>query len=141
DTAYPTQRLRLQPLRAQGYGAEMALAEIAVFTRTLEAGTSGTDMPMDGRHEYAVAAVSTLGFEGERSSPSVAEVGDAAAPDSVVLGGVLAGRAARLEWTASGASDLSHYALYRNGEPLAEIAAAQPRSWRDPALPNGTHRY
>lgn len=141
DPAYPTNRIRMLPLRAQGFGREHALAEIVLSTRAIVAGTSTTDAPMDGRHVYEVASVSTLGFEGARSAPWIAEVGDADAPGAVVLSGTLDGRDAVLTWTASDAPDLSHYELRRDNVAVADIAAADPRSQRDAALPNGTRRY
>lgn len=139
--AYPTDRLRLRPLRAQRYGGEAALVEIAVRERTFVAGVSHADAPSEGRHEYTVAALSTLGFEGARSAPWIAEIGDAQAPGPVVLSGILDGRDAVLDWTESTAPDLSHYELSRDGVRIAQVAAGQPRSFRDPSLPNGTHRY
>ncbi len=139
--AYPTDRLRLRPLRAQRYGGEAVLAEISLRERVFVAGVSDADTPPEGRHEYTVAALSTLGFEGARSAPWIAEVGDAQAPGPVVLSGTLDGRDAVLDWTESAAPDLSHYELSRDGLRIAQVDAGQPRSFRDASLPNGTHRY
>src|SRR5690606_37025367 len=88
-----------------------------------------------------VAAVSALGFEGQRSNAWTADVGDAEPPPPVQLDGQLDGRDALLSWTASDAADLDHYRLERNGQLLAQIPVAAPRSYRDEALPNGEHRY
>lgn len=139
--AYPTDRIRLRLLRSQSYGGEVALAEISLRERVFAAGESVTDVPPQGRHEYAVAALSTLGFEGTRSATWVAEIGDAQAPDPVVLSGLLEGSDGVLEWTESTATDLSHYELVRGDATVAQVDAGQPRAFRDVSLPNGTHRY
>lgn len=139
--AYPTDRLRLRLLRTQSYGGEVALAEISVHERTFIADVSAADLPPQGRHEYAVAALSTLGFEGTQSAVWVAEIGDAQAPDPVVLSGALENGDGVLDWTESTAADLSHYELMRGDALIAQIGPGQPRTFRDLSLPNGTHRY
>lgn len=139
--AYPTDRLRLRLLRTQSYGGEVALAEISLCERAFAAGESAADAPPQGRHEYAVAALSTLGFEGARSAAWIAEIGDAQAPDPVVLSGTLENGDGVLEWTESTAADLSHYELVRGDATVAQVEAGQPRAFRDASLPNGTHRY
>lgn len=141
STAYPTQALRLVPRRAQWPGAEHALAELQVRTRSLTTQVSFEEQVADGRHQYEVAAVSALGFEGARSPVWLAEVGDSTPPPAVVLSGSLSGRDAQLQWTESAAPDLRRYRLLREGQLVAEVNAGEPRSYLDRSLANGVHRY
>lgn len=140
-TAYPTQALRLVPRRAQWPGAEHALAELQVLTRSLTAQASFEEQVADGRHQYEVAAVNALGFEGARSPAWVAEVGDSTPPPAVVLSGSLSGRDAQLQWTESAAPDLRRYRVLREGQLVVEVNAGEPRSYLDRGLANGVHRY
>lgn len=139
--AYPTAALRLVPRRAQAFGAEHALTEIDVVRRVPQQATELTDAVADGRHRYEVAALSALGFEGPRSEPWFAEVGDALPPPPVVLTGFLDGRDAVLGWSESTATDLAAYRLLRDGATVARIDAGQERAFRDAALVNGSYRY
>jgi hypothetical protein len=141
ETAYPTQSLQIVPRRGQWPGAEHALAEVRVLSRSLSLQSEFVENVADGRHRYEVAAVSVLGFEGVRSSPWIAEVGDSTPPPPVVLSGNLSGRDAQLQWTASPAPDLRRYRLLRDGRLLAEIDATAARSYLDRGLANGLHRY
>lgn len=140
-TAYPTEAVKLVPRRSQWPGSTHALAELRVLARGLSADSTWTERVADGRHVYTVTPVSPLGFEGPHSQPWVAEVGDAEAPPPVVLSGVADGRDALLSWTASEAADLRRYRVLRGVQLIAEIAAGEPRTFRDPNLPNGEHRY
>ncbi len=139
-TAYPTEQLRLVPRRAQRVGGQHALAEVEVLLRAIQSATTYTDLVANGRHEYRVAAVSALGFEGPRSPVWVAEVGDSQAPQPVVLAGQLDGRNARLTWTASTAADLARYTVYRNGRRVADVAAGTTQ-YDDANLANGRYAY
>lgn len=138
---YPTDRLRLRFSRTQGFGGTHALAGLTWLERMADPDRVVHDAPGQGAHRYQVAAISALGFEGERTAVWVAEVGDADAPAPVVLSGRLEGRDALLEWSASDAPDALAYRLYRNGLRVAELAVDAPRQFRDPALANGEHRY
>ncbi len=140
-TAYPTNALRLVPRRAQAQGARHALAEVSVRIRALQHQGAWSERVSQGQHRYRVAAVSFLGFEGERSAEWVAAVGDSTSPTAVVLNGSLQGRDANLTWTGSEAADLRRYVVYRDGQTVAEVNAGAERRFLDVGLPNGSHRY
>jgi subtilase family serine protease/flagellar hook assembly protein FlgD/fibronectin type 3 domain-containing protein len=140
--ARPTDALRLV-VRGEGFAGwrDFALAEAVVLERPLISGTTLAETLPDGRYDYRVSAVSRLGFESARSAPVTADVGDAVPPDAVVLSGSVAGVDATLTWTASASADVANYTLYRNGEPLATLAAVEPRTYTDAGLANGTYAY
>ncbi len=141
ERPYPTDELVIEFERAQAPGAEVAVSEIEVMERTVITATVYEDSVGDGRHIYEVAALSTLGFASARSTPFVVEVGDAQAPPAVVLSGSVDGDSALLSWTESVAPDLLGYAVLRDGERIAQIPSAQPRTYLDSGLGNGRYVY
>jgi subtilase family serine protease/flagellar hook assembly protein FlgD len=140
-SVYPTYGLRIELLRSRQPGANVALQELLVLERAPLAELATVDRVIEGRHAYTVSAISPLGFESERSSPWIAEVGDAEAPPSVQLNGAIENGSPVLEWTASEAPDLHSYVLFRDGESVALIDAAAPRRHVDSGLANGDYTY
>ncbi|MCB1634618.1 MAG: hypothetical protein KDI51_08520, partial [Xanthomonadales bacterium] len=88
-----------------------------------------------------VSAVNQYGFEGPRSDAVEAQVGDAQAPDPVVLSSEQIDADVSLSWSESSAPDLAAYQLYRRGQLLVEITDLNQRSFLDAALPNGIYDY
>jgi len=139
DAPYRTTKLRIVPT-ASISGYSIALAEVAVSERPLIAATSFVDNVIDGSYPYTVSAVNELGFEGPRSAPAIADVGDATPPDPVVLSGQLQERDAQLSWTPSASIDTARYRLLRDGTPRADINAPQT-TYVDTNLANGSYIY
>ncbi len=139
---YRTTRIRLVFLSAASDGSgALSLAEAVVVERPLVPASAYEELVTDGRHRYRVSAVNAFAFESERSAEVVAEVGDAIAPDAVVLSGGATGSDATLSWTASAAIDVARYELRRDGQSIASVVASEPRSHVDRNVPNGTHAY
>lgn len=139
-TPFPATEVAIEFLRAQAPGATVEVAEIEPLQRALVGATTYADTVGEGRHVYDVSAVSVLGFESLRSAPWIIQIGDAEAPPAVTLQGTVAGRRARLQWTASGAADLGGYALYRDGNRIATVPAGTT-AYDDDNLANGNHVY
>ena len=140
EAPYRTSKLRIVPT-ASISGQSIALAEVIVSERPLIAATTFLDSNIvDGSYPYEVSAVNALGFEGPRSSPATADIGDATAPEPVQLSGLVEGRNAQLSWTASASADVAHYRLLRDGAPRADIAAPLA-DFVDANLANGTYTY
>src|SRR5690606_7153665 len=82
-----------------------------------------------------------LAFESNSSEPVTAGAGDVQGPEPVMLSGDLDGNAANLSWTASSSVDVARYSLERDGEPIATVAADEPRMYVDTGLLLGAHEY
>lgn len=141
DTPYPTRSIRIELQRAQAPGATVSVLEIEPLQRHLVAAPPYDDTVTDGRHAYAVSAVSALGFESALSAPWTVEVGDVTAPPTPTLTGSIQAGVPTLEWTESAAADLLGYVIYRDGARIAQVPAAQARTYADPGLPNGRYVY
>lgn len=145
EAPYRTRQIRIVPTAAavsagDDYQQSIALAEVVVSEQALIAATEFVDTLIDGSYPHQVSAVNALGFEGLRSDPVTAEVGDAEAPGPVLLSGTVQGRDAQLDWTASGSPDVARYRLLRDGIERAVIDA--PRSdFVDANLANGSYTY
>ncbi|MGE3972169.1 MAG: Ig-like domain-containing protein [Porticoccaceae bacterium] len=145
EAPYRTRQIRIVPTAAMAlpggnYQQSIALAEVMIAEQPLIGATAYVDTLIDGSYPHQVSAVNALGFEGPRSDPVTADVGDAEAPPPVLLSGVVAGRDAQLDWTASGAPDVARYRLLRDGVALAVIDA--PGSdYVDTNLANGSYTY
>lgn len=137
--AYRTSQLRIVPTRAR-YGYSIALAEVELTEQPLLVGTDFTEQLIDGRYDYTISAVNTLGFESARSAAVIADVGDAEPPEPVVLSGQLLAQDAQLSWTTSASTDVARYQLLRNGVHLAYVAAPTT-SYVDIGLSNGDYSY
>ncbi len=137
--AYRTSQLRIVPTRAR-YGYSIALAEVELTEQPLIVGTDFTEQLIDGRYDYTISAVNTLGFESARSAAVIADVGDAEPPEPVVLSGQLLAQDAQLSWTPSASTDVARYQLLRNGVHLAYVAAPTT-SYADIGLSNGDYTY
>lgn len=145
DRPYRTRQLRIVPTAAAATPGgdsqrSIALAEVVVSEQPLIGATEFVDTLIDGSYPHRLSAVNALGFEGPRSGPVTAEVGDAEAPTPVLLDGSVQGRDASLSWTASIAPDVARYRLLRDGIERALIDAPQT-SFVDANLPNGTYTY
>ncbi|TCO37652.1 CARDB domain-containing protein [Dokdonella fugitiva] len=123
-----------------GYQA-VQLAEIHFRERPVQGATSIADTVTDGAWRYSVSALSTLAFESNSSEPVTAGAGDVQGPEPVMLSGDLDGNAANLSWTASSSVDVARYSLERDGEPIATVAADEPRMYVDTGLLLGAHEY
>ncbi|MBO9664190.1 CARDB domain-containing protein [Dokdonella sp.] len=141
--AYRTDQLKLVLRNLQGTETynDAGLAELRVLERALQPGTTLAEDVIDGRHSYRVSAVNALGFESAQSDPAGVDVGDAEAPAPVVLSGTMDGADAHLSWTASASPDAARYVVFRDGEWLAEILAADPLEYLDAGLANGSYVY
>jgi len=145
DPPYRTWKLRIVPTVATGtpggnWQQSIALAELVVAEQPLIGATEFVDTLIDGGYPHRVSAVNTLGFEGPRSDPVTADVGDAEAPTPVLLSGTVQGRDASLSWSASIAPDVARYRLLRDSSERALIDAPQT-GFVDVNLPNGTYTY
>jgi subtilase family serine protease/flagellar hook assembly protein FlgD/fibronectin type 3 domain-containing protein len=136
---YVTDRLRLRFV-TDAYHA-IQVGELTLQRRPLFTATTHSETLPDGAYLYRVSAVNDYGFEGPRSDAVNAEVGDAVAPDPVVLSGTNTGPDVSLSWTASEAPDLAGYRLYRRAQLLFETTDPSARSYDDLGLANGQYDY
>lgn len=145
EAPYRTRRIRIVPTAARDLPGgntqqSIALAEVVVSEQPLISATAFVDTLIDGSYPHQVSAVNALGFEGPRSAPVTVDVGDAEAPPPVLLSGVVVGRDAELDWTASAAPDVARYRLLRDGVVLATIDAPNTE-YVDANLANGSYTY
>lgn len=140
---YRTDRVRLVVHRDETMApnSDLQLADVVITEKNLLVAISLSDSLADGRYHYRVVAYSGYAFVSDPSDEAIADVGDAAGPDAVVLSGTVSGADATLDWTASASPDIDHYELIRDGSAIATIPAAMPRSHVDAALSNGEHHY
>ncbi|MBL0164399.1 MAG: PD40 domain-containing protein [Xanthomonadales bacterium] len=140
---YRTDRVRLVVHRDETMApnSDLQLADVVITEKNLLVATSLSDTLTDGRYHYRVVAYNGYAFASDPSDEAIADVGDAAGPDAVVLSGTVSGADATLDWTASASPDIDHYELIRDGSTIATIPAAMPRSHVDAALSNGEHHY
>lgn len=145
QNAYPTDKVRLvmrrsnQPVTSSW--EEIYLAEIQVFAINLKATPDFTETVQDGNHSYTVSAVNTFGFESIPSDPAVLPIGDVTPPDAVILSVTSVGSDATLNWTASAASDVARYNIYRDGTLISNHTNLTNLSYVDVGLMNGTYTY
>jgi hypothetical protein len=137
---YPTDRIRIV-LRAsildETAFEAVRLAEIRIVHQPVHAATTFTETVADGLHEYRVTAVSALGFESLPSAAATVAVGDATAPEPVVLTAVVVGSDVQLSWTASVAADLASYDVYRDGATGRGSASAPTSATAPGSTPRG----
>ncbi len=114
------------------------IVEFRVFYRPLISETTYADSVSNGRYTYTVSAFNLSGLESQPSAAVAAAAGDVTAPPPVALSATATDSTVELSWTASAASDVQHYALYRDTILLAQITDLQ---YSDAGLLNGTYRY
>ncbi|MCB1587856.1 MAG: hypothetical protein KDI56_03040, partial [Xanthomonadales bacterium] len=141
EQPYVATRLRLAFRTEDALGGRIRIGEVTALSRPLLATTNFAETLPDGAYLYRVSAVNQYGFEGPRSEAMEAQVGDAQAPDPVVLSSSQIDADVSLSWSESTAPDLAAYRLYRRGQLLIEITDLAQRSYIDAALPNGVYDY
>lgn len=141
EAPYRTQRLKFVLLAATTGFNNVQLAEVTPYERPLLAATSDVADLIDGHHSYRVTAVDALAFESAPSEPAIADVGDVIAPEPVVLSGNVDGVFTHLSWTPSASPDTALYAVYRDGDYVAEVQAGDALSFTDGELAASTYAY
>jgi subtilase family serine protease/flagellar hook assembly protein FlgD/chitodextrinase len=140
EIVYRTQRVRLLLHRVPPLvGA--TIAELDLVRRPLFVAPPVERLLADGRHVFRVSAVERHAFEGVGADAAPVEVGDAEAPEPVVLSGAVTGNDAVLEWTASTSPDVAAYVLRRDGRDLVRLPADGTRRHVDAGRPNGQYEY
>jgi subtilase family serine protease len=91
---------------------------------------------------FRVSAVNAYGLEGEQRSVS-AQLGDWVGPEAVSLSASVSQSDVQLDWTASPSQDVARYLVYRDGEPVANLASpdSSVTSWQDQGVANGIYGY
>ncbi|WP_444998446.1 CARDB domain-containing protein [Aliikangiella sp. IMCC44359] len=144
ENAYYTSKLRVYILKVNSQANDddaVGIADIKVTSQPLEALSTYTQLVEDGIHQYSVVAINTLGFASIPSLTVDASAGDVTPPDPVVLSGEVVGSDIHLNWTASNATDLVRYDVYRNGEKIATLTDLSQLSYQDIGLANGSYQY
>jgi subtilase family serine protease len=119
-----------------------AISAISAYATELQSTPAFLDSDLtDGTYQYAVSAVSTLGFESALSAETGVDVGDVTAPDAVTLSGSVTGNDASLGWGASSSTDVARYNLYRNGVQIHQTPDAQTFAFNDLTLANDSYAY
>jgi len=141
---YPTTGVRILFHEVEGSGITadtVLLSGLSIFSRPLTLEPAALFDTGDGVHEVAVSAVDRTGFESAPSAPLELAVGDVEPPAPVSLAGALEGADAVLTWTASPATDLDYYGIFRDGEQVGYALDLASRTYREAGLANGTYRY
>jgi len=94
----------------------------------------------NGAYEFFVTAINDIGLESDNSDPAAVVIGDFIAPGPVTLEALVIGSDVQLSWNVSQATDLGHYQLYRDGEPLATVMPPETL-FLDTNLAGGDYTY
>lgn len=130
-------RILLREIAPDALG--VGLMEVELFAIPLQTTSELPDTVQDGTYQYYVTAVNNLGFESVPGEIINVEVGDVVAPDPVTLSASVFGSDVQLSWSASSASDLDYYEIFRNGVEMAKVDAGI-ETYTD-TVANGVYNY
>jgi flagellar hook assembly protein FlgD/fibronectin type 3 domain-containing protein len=134
---YLTDKIRIKTV--DNYGSPYIMEMKAIMLPSVTATNWSGDSPY-GVQTVNVYAENNLGMYSAPASVKQG-VGDVTPPDIGTISGTASGSSVNLSWTASVATDIAFYQVFRDGVPIYQTADATTLVYVDPSLANGTYVY